>query len=128
MIRRPPRSTRTDTLFPYTTLFRSLFGSPNNTVLPSAGTVQTENIALYANLTYDILPNLELGAGFRLSREPKQATFDSNGATLPVPGIATGSFADKRKDEDFPPSVQPTHNPPPETPANPRTPQTETGP
>src|SRR3546814_18205638 len=37
MIRRPPRSTRTDTLFPYTTLFRSdlliqdnapLFGDP----------------------------------------------------------------------------------------------------
>src|SRR3546814_21019743 len=27
MIRRPPRSTRTDTLFPYTTLFRSLHGS-----------------------------------------------------------------------------------------------------
>src|SRR3546814_1027688 len=25
MIRRPPRSTRTDTLFPYTTLFRSRF-------------------------------------------------------------------------------------------------------
>src|SRR3546814_6798279 len=27
MIRRPPRSTRTDTLFPYTTLFRSLVGA-----------------------------------------------------------------------------------------------------
>src|SRR3546814_1997687 len=27
MIRRPPRSTRTDTLFPYTTLFRSRFRS-----------------------------------------------------------------------------------------------------
>src|SRR3546814_1309917 len=27
MIRRPPRSTRTDTLFPYTTLFRSLRGA-----------------------------------------------------------------------------------------------------
>src|SRR3546814_19318444 len=26
MIRRPPRSTRTDTLFPYTTLFRSTAG------------------------------------------------------------------------------------------------------
>src|SRR3546814_17173158 len=26
MIRRPPRSTRTDTLFPYTTLFRSMAG------------------------------------------------------------------------------------------------------
>src|SRR3546814_10253975 len=39
MIRRPPRSTRTDTLFPYTTLFRSdralkfrhlLFGDPRH--------------------------------------------------------------------------------------------------
>src|SRR3546814_2972902 len=28
MIRRPPRSTRTDTLFPYTTLFRSQQGIP----------------------------------------------------------------------------------------------------
>src|SRR3546814_5634997 len=28
MIRRPPRSTRTDTLFPYTTLFRSKSGIP----------------------------------------------------------------------------------------------------
>src|SRR3546814_4194167 len=27
MIRRPPRATRTDTLFPYTTLFRSACGS-----------------------------------------------------------------------------------------------------
>src|SRR3546814_15389974 len=27
MIRRPPRSTRTDTLFPYTTLFRSFRGA-----------------------------------------------------------------------------------------------------
>src|SRR3546814_8052823 len=27
MIRRPPRSTRTDTLFPYTTLFRSIAGA-----------------------------------------------------------------------------------------------------
>src|SRR3546814_9124597 len=28
MIRRPPRSTRTDTLFPYTTLFRSISVGP----------------------------------------------------------------------------------------------------
>src|SRR3546814_9988432 len=31
MIRRPPRSTRTDTLFPYTTLFRSIELSPDDT-------------------------------------------------------------------------------------------------
>src|SRR3546814_10936813 len=32
MIRRPPRSTRTDTLFPYTTLFRSLAILPIHSV------------------------------------------------------------------------------------------------
>src|SRR3546814_3241652 len=37
MIRRPPRSTRTDTLFPYTTLFRSLDGAFNNAAIPQAG-------------------------------------------------------------------------------------------
>src|SRR3546814_14302864 len=35
MIRRPPRSTRTDTLFPYTTLFRSL-GIQHQTSYPAA--------------------------------------------------------------------------------------------
>src|SRR3546814_8459729 len=33
MIRRPPRSTRTDTLFPYTTLFRSLVLGTGSRVL-----------------------------------------------------------------------------------------------
>src|SRR3546814_15149110 len=33
MIRRPPRSTRTDTLFPYTTLFRSAVKSATTWVL-----------------------------------------------------------------------------------------------
>src|SRR3546814_9926882 len=33
MIRRPPRSTRTDTLFPYTTLFRSVRRGEKGTVI-----------------------------------------------------------------------------------------------
>src|SRR3546814_5942012 len=37
MIRRPPRSTRTDTLFPYTTLFRSLHHLPARRRRQSAG-------------------------------------------------------------------------------------------
>src|SRR3546814_1032363 len=37
MIRRPPRSTRTDTLFPYTTLFRSL--PPDDASIPENGIV-----------------------------------------------------------------------------------------
>src|SRR3546814_21100878 len=36
MIRRPPRSTRTDTLFPYTTLFRSLRPGPERPSGPGA--------------------------------------------------------------------------------------------
>src|SRR3546814_1949901 len=36
MIRRPPRSTRTDTLFPYTTLFRSVSAADEND-LPQLG-------------------------------------------------------------------------------------------
>src|SRR3546814_16548410 len=37
MIRRPPRSTRTDTLFPYTTLFRSAaIGSPADAAISGA--------------------------------------------------------------------------------------------
>src|SRR3546814_8695035 len=35
MIRRPPRSTRTDTLFPYTTLFRSVGTPKTSPVLPA---------------------------------------------------------------------------------------------
>src|SRR3546814_4152070 len=35
MIRRPPRSTRTDTLFPYTTLFRSVTAHGAATSIPA---------------------------------------------------------------------------------------------
>src|SRR3546814_10267173 len=37
MLRRPPRSTRTDTLFPYTTLFRSVVLHPGFQLLDAAG-------------------------------------------------------------------------------------------
>src|SRR3546814_14756651 len=39
MIRRPPRSTRTDTLFPYTTLFRSEVASRLRDIAPERATV-----------------------------------------------------------------------------------------
>src|SRR3546814_8122883 len=44
MIRRPPRSTRTDTLFPYTTLFRSISDrAPTKVVLPAPKPPATTN-------------------------------------------------------------------------------------
>src|SRR3546814_9102571 len=45
MIRRPPRSTRTDTLFPYTTLFRSL-------IVPIAGPGRAR-VQVTADLDFD---------------------------------------------------------------------------
>src|SRR3546814_18542120 len=48
MIRRPPRSTRTDTLFPYTTLFRSRVND-----LPSiAGTTQYQHPTGHPSLAF----------------------------------------------------------------------------
>src|SRR3546814_12593064 len=44
MIRRPPRSTRTDTLFPYTTLFRSL--SQRREPRPSSLFIDTQIFAV----------------------------------------------------------------------------------
>src|SRR3546814_16941765 len=44
MIRRPPRSTRTDTLFPYTTLFRSPFGRDD------APDIKTSDVKATVNL------------------------------------------------------------------------------
>src|SRR3546814_16390408 len=50
MIRRPPRSTRTDTLFPYTTLFRSLsFNSAQFGSFPMEGLSFRWFIELYNN-------------------------------------------------------------------------------
>src|SRR3546814_19399811 len=45
MIRRPPRSTRTDTLFPYTTLFRSPYRKADAIDRPSAGIDECEDVA-----------------------------------------------------------------------------------
>src|SRR3546814_7311021 len=44
MIPRPPRSTRTDTLFPYTTLFRSISASKPVLVMAGLGADPQENI------------------------------------------------------------------------------------
>src|SRR3546814_15542541 len=49
MVRRPPRSTRTDTLFPYTTLVRSNYSCPANYTL--SGTTCSMTLSLPARVT-----------------------------------------------------------------------------
>src|SRR3546814_20326037 len=61
MIRRPPRSTRTDTLFPYTTLFRSLGVFEATLLLAYSGSLPVDRLAgalvLYRGIYY-LLPLL----------------------------------------------------------------------
>src|SRR3546814_3872215 len=68
MIRRPPRSTRTDTLFPYTTLFRSRDLLPlieGTTVATKYGPMKTDHILFIASGDFhvakpsDLLPELQ---------------------------------------------------------------------
>src|SRR3546814_19811809 len=52
MIRRPPRSTRTDTLFPYTTLFRStILGAGSEAVVTLTDTISEHRADIDALLT-----------------------------------------------------------------------------
>src|SRR3546814_8933030 len=71
MVRRPPRSTRTDTLFPYTTLFRSPFLSRART----AASVRTDPRARVAEdashrLVHRSTPHVEVAEMFCPPRAP----------------------------------------------------------
>src|SRR3546814_14797684 len=63
MIRRPPRSTRTDTLFPYTTLFRSAF---LGLALADDEQIGDFGEAVFADLVVDLLvPEVAFSADAR---------------------------------------------------------------
>src|SRR3546814_8485411 len=55
MIRLPPRSTRTDTLFPYTTLFRSLIGRAG--IAAPALNQFADKVALHVHSPARSIPN-----------------------------------------------------------------------
>src|SRR3546814_12127181 len=59
MIRRPPRSTRTDTLFPYTTLFRS-------SAFSAANTVRYDNMVMYQTPSWS---GFQAGVGYSFSTD-----------------------------------------------------------
>src|SRR3546814_15329176 len=73
MIRRPPRSTRTDTLFPYTTLFRSL------------AYCRERDIAEYARLkAFPIIPCNLCGSQEQLQRKQVRRMMDAWGKEHPA--------------------------------------------
>src|SRR3546814_15992680 len=64
MIRRPPRSTRTDTLFPYTTLFRSLGWTPAYAQAPAEAQIAPalpQAVAPAQAESTDPAPNVGIG-------------------------------------------------------------------
>src|SRR3546814_6285871 len=90
MIRRPPRSTRTDTLFPYTTLFRSSTGGLRNPYTQTNGfpNAFSWGYRAIARSTYESF----MGSAFTFA--PRVAfNHDVNGTT-PGPG---GNFVEGRK-------------------------------
>src|SRR3546814_1711143 len=90
MIRRPPRSTRTDTLFPYTTLFRSLFAVDE--VITGFGRTGPLFACEHEGLTPDILT---VAKGLTAGYAPMGATFLSDRIYRAIadntpPGVAVG--------------------------------------
>src|SRR3546814_20456398 len=88
MIRRPPRSTRTDTLFPYTTLFRSLdFGwqlSPTlrltqvaSTIVGTTNSSTSSQTALNAKLTGALSARIAYSAQIDTSPPPGIESVDT---------------------------------------------------
>src|SRR3546814_8101573 len=70
MIRRPPRSTRTDTLFPYTSLFRSIASDAQqvNAALHSTAT-KLEAVEVVAGRPDDVFGTGKMGAASTITRE-----------------------------------------------------------
>src|SRR3546814_17874129 len=104
MIRRPPRSTRTDTLFPYTTLFRSV--GAEVAIRIELGHAQARHAVFDGEVEPGIqvhrriVPVQEMPAlqarhhavhPRRLGRAPFDAVADRADADLAEPGIAPGS-------------------------------------
>src|SRR3546814_5917522 len=85
MIRRPPRSTRTDTLFPYTTLFRSSSMARAEMEIIEIGAVMVERATLRA---LD-----EFQAFVRPVRHPHLTAFRSEEHTSELQSLMRISYA-----------------------------------
>src|SRR3546814_14676770 len=76
MIRRPPRSTRTDTLFPYTTLFRAL---------AAGATIPCADYLGFGDLTPEVLDYILFTSRDRGGNELATVTADLNGDLFRLP-------------------------------------------
>src|SRR3546814_18147596 len=87
MLRRPPRSTRTDTLFPYTTLCRSLSPEEKKRVVVETAKMRPPDMAFYYGCTgastEQVIENVRFAAAN-----------GANGAVIAAPPYICASEAD----------------------------------
>src|SRR3546814_3706055 len=93
MIRRPPRSTRTDTLFPYTTLFRSIHVTQfrHNMAFDPDLRAALEQLAAAGHLPGELIPAHDLITRFLVvSRLVSPKSTEPPHATRPLAARACG--------------------------------------
>src|SRR3546814_632988 len=88
MIRRPPRSTRTDTLFPYTTLFRST--EPATRVGPCSAQRSTSGLLKSSRASYSVSGTI---GGRTLLRLVMQKPFMNRGLNIGIEIAGRGDRA-----------------------------------
>src|SRR3546814_6256788 len=98
MIRRPPRSTRTDTLFPYTTLFRSVRRRMRRPVHYHAGRLdpwrhRAQHRSEELRLRYGDTPSSECGSGSPFRRHPPPCKGRSEEHTSELQSLMRISYA-----------------------------------
>src|SRR3546814_17941623 len=109
MIRRPPRSTRTDTLFPYTTLFRSrldyrIHTYPKPVLCWGSGIVMGGGVGLMMGASHRVvsattriaMPEIsiglfpDVGGSWLLNRMPGRTGLGSDGRRVGKEGVSPG--------------------------------------
>src|SRR3546814_17913244 len=100
MLPRPPRSTRTDTLFPYTTLCRSPDSNLGNSLIADPRTVNTDfhptffsdEIQAQLRIEHDFGPvTLKVSGQYQRTRTAASQDYNLsvNNAALFLPGLST---------------------------------------
>src|SRR3546814_17922446 len=92
MIRRPPRSTRTDTLFPYTTLFRSNLPRMSAMMLTKAK-IRNDQSASHHRRVLDGRNAPDVGAPWaRIQRQPRHSVLAGFGS-LALPHLESRTLS-----------------------------------
>src|SRR3546814_5020244 len=110
MIRRPPRSTRTDTLFPYTTLFRSTIDSDVGAFTLGGDVVYTSKV-FFSAFNTDVAASAPSRTRYNLSLSYESSVVDGLYASLVGKNItnkvvATSGFTGTPRSEEHTSELQ----------------------